>query len=117
MGNAGIQGLTTKIEWKVTPIRAGFAYPCTGGKCRPQAIQMGTGIQASVTNVALILSQGQRLVYEKPLYRTLTGTVYSTPFEAVWQSESNNGGKTWSAPIVTDDARIFDLGKGWAEQS
>jgi hypothetical protein len=42
--------------------------------------------------------------------------VYTLPVAAVLQAISEDGGKTWSAPMVTEDAQIFDIGKGWIEQ-
>jgi hypothetical protein len=75
------------------------------------------GIQWAAYNYGLILAQGRRLIYEKPLYRSKQGTEYTIPFAAVLQSISEDAGKTWSAPIVTEDAHIFDIGKPWIEQS
>jgi hypothetical protein len=75
------------------------------------------GIQWAAYNYGLILAQGRRLIYEKPLYRSKQGTEYTIPFAAVLQSISEDGGKTWSAPIDTENAQIFDIGKGWIEQS
>jgi hypothetical protein len=41
----------------------------------------------------------------------------SRPIQAVYQSVSVDGGKTWSAPIITAKARIFELGKSMNQQS
>ena len=30
---------------------------------------------------------------------------------AVYQSQSKDGGKTWSNPVITTDVKIFELGK------
>lgn len=35
---------------------------------------------------------------------------------AVWQSHSIDGGKTWSKPIITKDAKLFVIGKSIKEQ-
>jgi len=36
---------------------------------------------------------------------------------AVYQSTSTDEGKTWSDPIITKDAKIYELGKSTLEQS
>lgn len=36
---------------------------------------------------------------------------------AVFQSFSSDNGKTWSDPVITTDAKIFELGKALGEQS
>ena len=36
---------------------------------------------------------------------------------AVWQATSTDNGKTWADPIITTDAKIFELGKTIYEQS
>jgi hypothetical protein len=75
------------------------------------------GIEWALIHFGLILPHGKQLIFEKPLHRARIGTVFIKPFDAVLQSVSEDGGKTWSAPIVTEDARIFEIGKGWIEQS
>lgn len=39
------------------------------------------------------------------------------PITAVWQSISTDEGKTWTDPIITKDAKIYELGKSILEQS
>lgn len=73
------------------------------------------GIQDEAYNFGWIYPQGERLVYEKPLYRRPRES--STPVDAVYQAWSSDGGKTWSEGQVTTDAHIFELGRGWVEQS
>lgn len=75
------------------------------------------GIQWAPTHYGLILAERRHLIFEKQLYRSKQGTKYTLPVAAVLQSVSEDGGKTWSSPIVTEDARIFDIGKPWIEQS
>jgi hypothetical protein len=38
------------------------------------------------------------------------------PIAAVWQSHSADGGKTWSKPIITKDAKLFVIGKSIKDQ-
>ena len=66
---------------------------------------------------AYIRPLGRRLLYEKPLNRTLAGTMYTIPFDAVYQAFSDDGGRTWSEGHITDQALIFEMGRSWIEQS
>ncbi len=91
--------------------------PMTGETPSPAQQRLSAaGIVATVHHFGLISQYEGRLIYEKPLYRAVTGTVDSAPFGAVWQSYSDDGGKSWAAPIVSNDAKIFDIGRGWAMQ-
>jgi hypothetical protein len=73
------------------------------------------GITDAAYRFGWVYPDGQRLVYEQPLYRR-TG-IHSTPIDAVYQAFSSDGGKTWSEGTVTTDAHIFELGKSLVEQS
>jgi hypothetical protein len=48
--------------------------------------------------------------------RSLEGIEVNT-IQAVWQSTSTDNGKTWTDPIITKEAKIFELGKTIYEQS
>ena len=81
-----------------------------------QALQRA-GIKSEAFRFGWIFQQGERLFYEKPLYRADAGYAYSIPVDAVYQAWSSDGGKTWSEGQVSTDVRIFELGRGWMEQS
>jgi hypothetical protein len=57
-----------------------------------------------------------RLVYEKPLSRNDSGLSYKLRFDGVYQAFSTDNGKTWSDPVITTDALIFQMGKRWIDQ-
>lgn len=75
------------------------------------------GIKRSAYMFAYILPKDGRLVYEQPLHKTYSGYTYSLPIEAVYQSFSEDGGKTWAPPMVTSKAEIFEIGKSRIGQS
>ncbi|GAA5176006.1 hypothetical protein GCM10025771_09660 [Niveibacterium umoris] len=75
------------------------------------------GIKDATYYFAFILPTGKRLVYEQPLHRSREGFFREKTFDAVYQSFSDDHGKTWSPPVVTTDALIFELGKSWSQQS
>ncbi len=88
-----------------------------------QKIMRDAGIKRSVYNFGYILPIGDRMLFEQPLFneslRKVINSVisYDIVFAAVYQSFSTDNGKTWSDPIVTTDAKIFEIGKSWLEQS
>ncbi|MGP1664624.1 MAG: hypothetical protein ACTS5I_01655 [Rhodanobacter sp.] len=88
-----------------------------------RAVMDKADIGSSVYLFGLILPKNGRLVYEQPLYKKLrrsvgdSGLRYDLIFDAVYQSFSDDDGKTWSDPIVTTDAQIFEMDKSWLEQS
>jgi hypothetical protein len=75
------------------------------------------GIKSEAYRFGWLYQDGGEVIYEKPLHRTDTGYVYSIPIDAVFQARSSDGGGKWSEGHVTADARIFELGRGWIEQS
>lgn len=56
-------------------------------------------------------------VYEHPLWGVPARADGTHNIMAVYQSISTDAGKTWSEPIVTTHAEIFELGKSMEEQS
>jgi len=75
------------------------------------------GIQGAAYHFGLIYTHGQRLIYEKPLYRVREVDDARSPIDAVFQAQSDDGGTTWSAGKVTSDAQIFELGRACGAQS
>lgn len=61
-------------------------------------------------NFAFVVPIGERLVFEWPLTRR--GRV-----EGVFKSESRDMGQTWTDPVISTDAEIYELGKYEEEQS
>ena len=60
-----------------------------------------------------------RLIFEHPLEKSRPTTdryYYEMRFDGVYQSFSSDNGKTWSDPIITTDALIFQMGKRWIDQ-
>ena len=57
-----------------------------------------------------------RLIYEQPLSKQSGGYYYNKTFDGVYQSFSADNGKTWSDPVITTDALIFQMGKRWIDQ-
>jgi hypothetical protein len=82
-----------------------------------RAVMTKAGIRGSTNQFAFIYLKDRQLIYEQPLYRTANGYLYDKNFDAVYQSLSSDGGKTWSEPTVTNDAKIFEIGKSWLKQS
>lgn len=78
-----------------------------------QKILLQAGITAAASHFGMILPMSGALVYEKPLYRDKK----MRTIDAVLQSQSHDNGETWSMPIVTEKASVFEIGKGWTEQS
>ena len=75
------------------------------------------GYFSSTFNYALIMPlHDLRLVYEQPLSRSDRGYIYEMRFDGVYQAFSADNGKTWSDPIITTDALIFQMGKRWIDQ-
>ncbi|QAU34678.1 hypothetical protein [Janthinobacterium sp. 17J80-10] len=69
------------------------------------------------SGISLLAPKNTRLVWEQPLQRKLEGYEYAVIVDAVYQAFSEDGGKTWSEPIVTTKAELFEIGKPWCEQS
>jgi hypothetical protein len=65
------------------------------------------------TSHAFVYPERGRLVYEHPIEQ------FGASFKviAVYKSISTDMGKTWSDPVITTDAEIFELGKTILEQS
>ena len=60
-----------------------------------------------------------RLVFEQPLERNpKIGKYfqYDRVFDGVYQSFSTDNGRTWSDPVITTDALIFQMDKRWIDQ-
>jgi hypothetical protein len=69
---------------------------------------------------ALVLPIKNRLFYEVALstYKDENGnSLPNGKIVAVYQSISTDDGKTWADPIITKDAKIYELGKSILEQS
>ncbi|MBR0567109.1 exo-alpha-sialidase [Azoarcus sp. L1K30] len=64
---------------------------------------------------SLVVPSKDRYIYEQPLLRDATDRRFGT-FEGVYQSISTDGGKTWSKPVITTKAIIFEMGKSWLDQ-
>ena len=62
-------------------------------------------------NFAFVVPIGDRLVFEWPLEGK------KAHVDAVFKSESRDGGKTWSDPVISTAAEIYELGKYAREQS
>jgi hypothetical protein len=75
------------------------------------------GIKGTAFHFGLIYAEGQRLIYEKPLYRVTDVDDARSPIDAVFQAVSDDGGVNWSEGRVTTEARIFELGRAWGAQS
>ncbi len=60
--------------------------------------------------------RSDRLVLEQPLFQSDRGYLYDKTFDGVYQSFSTDNGKTWSDPVITTDALIFQMGKRWIDQ-
>lgn len=88
-----------------------------------RAMMDKAGIGGSAFRFGFIAPQNGLWVYEQPLYgkqwRRAGGSKssYDVIFDAVYQSFATDNGKTWSDPIVTTDAKIFEIGKSWLQQS
>lgn len=78
-----------------------------------QKILLLAGVKRTAFHFGLVLPVNGVLVYEKPLYHDKK----ISAFNAVLQSKSSDDGKTWSVPIVTEEASLFEIGKSWTEQS
>jgi hypothetical protein len=77
----------------------------------------GAGIKSATDNFGYVFPKRGRLIYEQPLSRAIDGYSYDRIIDAVYQSFSNDGGKTWSEPIVSSKAEIFEIGKSRLQQS
>jgi hypothetical protein len=82
-----------------------------------QRVLRQAGIRATTFHFGLIYPEGQRLIYEKPLYRARDVYDARLPMDAVFQAWSSDGGATWSEGKVTTEARIFEIGRTWLGQS
>jgi hypothetical protein len=75
---------------------------------------------SSILDMSRTLPVGKKLVHEQLLFdMSSAGTRKdgNSNITAVYQSESQDGGRTWSAPMITTDAKLFELGKSLDAQS
>jgi hypothetical protein len=56
------------------------------------------------------------LAYEQPLSEKVGNGYHDRIFDGVYQSFSTDNGKTWSDPVITTDALIFQMSKRWIDQ-
>jgi hypothetical protein len=75
------------------------------------------GIKYTPHLFGYIRPSGAGLVFEKPLISSTGGTLYTMPFDAVFQAFSSDGGLTWTEGGVTSRAQIFEMNRSWADQS
>jgi hypothetical protein len=59
----------------------------------------------------------QTLLYEQPLTALKHPSVSSRVVLYVYQSLSTDYGKTWSVPVITKEAKLFEIGRLLTEQS
>jgi len=74
------------------------------------------GVRGSTYLFAFILPKHGRLGYEQPLHRADAGYLFDKTFDAVYQSFSDDWGKTWSDPVIATKAEIFEIGKSSIDQ-
>ena len=75
------------------------------------------GLPGTTDNYAFVVQDNNaRLIYEQPLSRQSGGYYYDKTFDGVYQSLSTDNGKTWSDPVITTNALIFQMGKRWIDQ-
>ena len=74
------------------------------------------GARSAIHQFSLIMPDGDILIHEQALSKDDRGFHYDHVFVGVYQSFSMDGGKTWSEPIVTANARIFEMGKSQVDQ-
>jgi len=67
----------------------------------------------AIDDFSFIVPVGDGLVNEQPISDRRDQYI----IKAVYQSTSKDGGKTWSAPIITPHAYIFELGRKIEDQS
>jgi hypothetical protein len=65
------------------------------------------------SNFSFVAPIDGTLINEQPIHDSKAGFVV----RAVYQSISQDGGKTWSKPIITPYARIFEIGRELEDQS
>ncbi len=76
-----------------------------------------TGFLGAPLLFALIMPLNDgKLVFEHPLSRSDRGYIHEMRFDGVYQSFSVDNGKTWSDPVITTDALIFQMDKRWIDQ-
>lgn len=117
----GINYLDEKMQWKESPSTWPSAfYLKIPAAEQPEAVRdQLNNRQLSPSSVESIVF-GKRVIYEQSLVdmspqgKRKDGNLNIT---AVYQSESSDEGKTWTAPIITTDAKIFELGKSLDAQS
>jgi hypothetical protein len=80
-----------------------------------RAAMVAKGVDGSTFQFAMIMPIQNQWVWEQPLYSSAKD-YFLVPFTAVYQSFSEDQGKTWSKPVVTTDALIFEMGKPWRDQ-
>jgi hypothetical protein len=77
-----------------------------------QKILLQAGVKGTAFHFGLVVPLDGVLLYEKPLYYDKKAPTFNT----VLQSKSLDDGETWSVPTVTEEASLFEIGKGWTEQ-
>ena len=77
---------------------------------------MSAGFSDTVNYALVNRDKKNRLVYEQPLSKQTVRPDYKKAFDGVYQSFSTDNGKTWSDPVITTDALIFQMGKRWIDQ-
>lgn len=82
-----------------------------------QAALQKSNFRGTTFNLSFTIPKDGRLFHEQPLYRTGGGGYYGKQIiEGVYQSVSIDEGLTWSSPIITTNAEIFEMGKSWLDQ-
>lgn len=76
---------------------------------------MRSDLREAALGLVLMWPVNGTLISEQPL-QPRGMPWWSAPLTAVYQLQSTDEGRTWSAPVVTTQARIFELGKSWREQ-
>lgn len=74
------------------------------------------GMAGTTFMFSLVMPRHGHLIYEQPLSKYSDVYYYDQVFEGVYQSISSDGGKTWSEPVITTKAKIFEMGKPWLDQ-
>jgi hypothetical protein len=103
------------FPWSKLRVDVGYEPDTLSAALRP--VMEKAGIKGSISGFGHTISEGGQLMFEHLLSRTNRGYLYDRKVDAVYQSFSTDNGKTWSDPIVTTDAKIFEIGKSWLEQS
>lgn len=90
---------------------------------KPISLDMRGAIHQLSPLITVSGATGSRVIYELAMIeaqgqcRSTADFEHKCPILAVYQSASADKGKTWSRPVVTTKAEIFELGKSMEEQS